>query len=81
MNSHIKTPTIEIDGHQWIQRAGQACGDYETLTSYLGKASTESTVNFVARHNLTRLKHGKKTIVPKAEIDAATGAIEKGGTG
>jgi hypothetical protein len=80
MNSRIKTPTIEIDGHQWIQRAGQPCGDYETLTSYLGRASTESTVNFVARHNLTRLKHGKKTIVPKAEIDAATGATSQGRT-
>jgi hypothetical protein len=80
MNTRIKTPTIEIDGHQWIQRAGQACGDYETLTSYLGKASTESTVNFVARHNLTRLKHGKKTIVPKAEIDAATGATSQART-
>ena len=74
MNTSIKTPTIEIDGHQWIQRAGQPCGDYATLTSYLGKASIESTVNFVARHNLTKLKHGKKTIVPKAQIDAATGA-------
>jgi hypothetical protein len=80
MSTRIKTPTIEIDGHQWIQRAGQACGDYETLTSYLGKASTESTVNFVARHNLTRLKHGKLTIVPKAEIDAATGATSQART-
>ena len=74
MNSRIKTPTIEIDGQQWIQRAGQPHGTYETLTSYLGKASIESTVNFVARHNLTRLKHGKLTIVPKAQVDAATGA-------
>ena len=80
MKTRIKTPTIEIDGHQWIQRAGQPCGDYVTLTSYLGKASIESTVNFVARHNLTRLKHGKKTIVPKAEIDAATGAISQART-
>jgi hypothetical protein len=77
----INTPTIKIDGLPWIQRAGQPCGTYETITSYLGRASIQSTVNFVARHNLTRLKHGKFTIVPKAEIDAATGAIEKDGTG
>ena len=72
------TPTIEIDGHQWIQRAGEPCGTYETLTSYLGRASIESTVGFVARHGLTKLKHGKLTIVPKAEIDAATGATSQG---
>ncbi len=71
------TPTIEIDGHDWIQRAGEPCGTYETITSYLGRASIESTVGFVARHGLTKLKHGKLTIIPKAEIDAATGAISQ----
>jgi hypothetical protein len=81
MTSHIKTPTIEIDNHHWILRAGQPCGDYEKLTSYLGMASTESTVNFVARHNLKRIKHGKFTIVPKAQIDAATGATTQVCTG
>ena len=78
MNACTKTPTVEIDGHQWIQRAGKPCGTYETLRSYLGRASIESTVGFVARHNLTKLKHGKLTIVPKAEIDAATGATSQG---
>jgi hypothetical protein len=68
------TPTIEIDGHQWIVRAGVPCGTYETLTSYLGRASVQSTVAFVARHNLTKLKHGKYTIIPKPQIDTATGA-------
>jgi len=72
------TPTIEIDGHEWIQRAGKPCGTYETITSYLGRASIESTVGFVARHGLTKLKHGKLTIIPKAEIDAATGATSQG---
>ena len=80
MKSRLKTPTIEIDGHQWIRRAGQACGTYETLTSYLGMSSIESAVNFCARHNLTRLKHGKLTIVPKAQVDAATGAISQART-
>lgn len=74
----MKTPTIEIDGHQWIVRAGVPCGSYETLTSYLGRASKESTVAFVARHNLKRLKHGKYTIVPKPQIDAASGVTELG---
>ena len=74
----MKTPTIEIDGHQWIVRAGVPCGTYETLTSYLGRASKESTVAFVARHNLKRLKHGKYTIVPKSQIDAASGVTELG---
>jgi hypothetical protein len=68
------TPTIEIDGHQWIVRAGVPCGTYGTLTSYLGRASKASTVGFVARHNLTILKHGKLSIVPKPQIDDATGA-------
>ena len=74
------TPTIEIDGHQWIQRAGVPCGTYETLTSYLGRASIASTVGFVARHNLTILKHGKLSIVPKPQIDAASGATSEGRT-
>jgi hypothetical protein len=34
------TPTVEIDGHQWIQRAGEPCGTYETLTSYLAVCRT-----------------------------------------
>ena len=74
----MKTPTIEIDGHEWFERAGKPCGTYETLTSYLGRASINSTVGFVARHNLTKLKHGKLTIVPKGEVDAATGATANG---
>ena len=74
----MKTPTIEIDGHQWIVRAGVPYGTYQTLTSYLGRASKESTVAFVARHNLKRLKHGKYTIVPKPQIDVASGVTELG---
>jgi len=77
MRYAVMTPTIEIDGHQWIVRAGVPCGTYATLTSYLGRASKESTVGFVARHNLTKLKHGKLTIIPKPQIDAATGATSQ----
>ena len=80
MKSRLKAPTVEIDGYNWIQRAGRPCGTYETITAYLGKGSIESSVNFVARHNLTRLKHGKNTIVPKDEIDAATGATSQART-
>ena len=72
------SPTIEIDGYQWILRAGVPHGTYETLTEYLGRASKESTVGFVARHGLTKLKHGKLTIIPKPQIDAATGATSQG---
>ena len=71
------TPTIEIDGYPWIVRAGVPYGTYKTLKSYLGSASIESTVGFVARHNLKKLKHGKLTIIPKPQIDAATGAISQ----
>ena len=74
------TPTIEIDGHQWIVRNGIPCGTYKTITSYLGRASDGSTAAFVARHNLKKLKHGKYTIVPKPQIDAATGATSSGDT-
>ena len=77
MTSRITTPTVEVDGQNWIQRAGRLWGDYETLTSYGGRSSIESTVNFCARHNLTRVKHGKHTIVPKDDFDAATGAVSK----
>lgn len=68
----IKTPTIEIDGHHWYQREGQPFGDYDTLTSYLGRKSKASIAGFVSRHNLDVLKHGRLSIVSKAQIDAAS---------
>jgi len=77
MTTSINTPTVEIDGHHWIMRAGRPCGTYETVTSYLGRSSIDSTINFAARHNLTKLKHGKFTIIPKDQIDRVTGAIPK----
>ena len=81
MNTQIfKTPTVEIDGHPWIMRNGVPCGTYEVVMSYLGRASTESAVGFVAKHNITKLKHGKFTIVPKPQIDAASGANSLGQT-
>lgn len=70
----MNTPTIQLDGHEWIQRAGKLWGTYRTVKSYLGFCSTGSAIAFAARHNLKRLKHGKLTIVSKDQIDSITGA-------
>jgi hypothetical protein len=70
----MSTPTVELDGQQWIQRAGRLWGTYKTTQSYLGFCSTGSVIAFASRHNLKRLKHGKLTIVSKDQIDAITGA-------
>ena len=72
------TPTIEIDGYQWFLRAGEPYGTYATLTAYLGRASVASTVGFVARHKIKKLKHGKHTIVSKPQVDSVTGATSPG---
>jgi len=70
-------PTIEIDGYPWFLRAGEPFGTYETVTAYLGRRSVASSVAFVAKHNIKKLKHGKQTIVSKPQIDAATGATSR----
>lgn len=71
------TPTIEIDGHQWIQRGGEPWGEYETLRSYGGFKSVASVASFVSRHNLNRIKHGKKSLCSKNQFDSVTGAVSR----
>jgi hypothetical protein len=73
----MKTPTVKIDGHQWYQRAGKLWGNYKTVASYIGYKSPQAVANFALRHNLTRIKHGKQTIVLKDQVDEKSGAISK----
>jgi len=73
----VTTPTVERDGHFWIQRAGFLWGNYETVSSYIGYSTSQSIANFALRHNLTRIKHGRTTLLRKDEVDATTGAIPK----
>ncbi len=73
----MNTPTIELEGHQWIQRAGRLWGTYQTYASYLGRKSPNSVACFAVRHNLTRIKHGKHTLLSKDQVDSTTGAILK----
>lgn len=70
----MNTPTVHLDGQEWIQRAGTLWGTYHTVKSYLGFCSTGSAIAFAARHNLKRLKHGKYTILSKDQIDSVSGA-------
>ena len=74
----MTTPTVELDGHQWIQRAGQLWGTYRTISSYIGYKKPEAVANFALRHNLTRIKHGKQTLLRKDQVDLTTGANSLG---
>ena len=74
----MATPTVELDGHQWIQRAGFLWGTYQTVSSYIGYKKPEAVANFALRHNLTRIKHGKKTLLRKDQVDLTTGANSLG---
>ena len=65
---------VVADGHEWIQRAGQLWGTYETCAAYLGICRASLT-NYVWRHNLRTIRHGRKALINKLELDRASGAI------
>lgn len=67
------------DGLMWFSRAGQLWGDYKTAAEYIG-CMPSSFPCYVWRHNLKTIKHGRKSLVSKQELDEKTGAL-MGATG
>ena len=73
----MTTPTVELDGHQWIQRAGFLWGTYQTISSYIGYKEPQAVANFALRNNLTRIKHGRESCLRKDQVDKTTGAVSQ----
>lgn len=65
---------VIADGHEWIQRAGRLWGTYETCAEYLGMGQS-SLANYVWRHNLKSIRHGRKALLNKTDLDRASGAL------
>lgn len=66
---------VEADGLQWIKRAGQLWGTYRTCAEYTGIAQS-SFAAYVWRHNLKSIKHGRRSLVSKEELDRKSGAAQ-----
>ena len=65
---------VTEDGFDWIQRAGQLWGDYRTCAEYVGMKSDSFAV-YRYKHNLKTIKHGRKSMVRKSDLDQSTGAV------
>ena len=72
----MASKTIAEDGYEWIQRAGQLWGDYQTSASYIGM-KPDSFAVYRYKHNLRTIKHGRKSMVRKSDLDRATGAQQQ----
>ena len=65
---------VQQDGLMWIKRAGRLWGTYKVCSEYMG-LSPGSFATFVWRHNLVSIKHGRRSLVAKDELDRRSGAM------
>jgi hypothetical protein len=61
------------DGLPWFQKGGKLWGTYHVCAEYMGIASN-SFASYVWRHNLRSIKHGRRSLVSKDELDRKSGA-------
>lgn len=66
---------VMVDGMPCIRRAGRIWMSDMTAAEYLGK-SVSSYRNWVCVNRLTRIRHGRRALSPKEEIDLVSGSIE-----
>ena len=66
-------PTVNVDGFDWIQRAGDLWGSYDVCAAYVG-CSRKSFSNYVFRHEIRTITHGPIKIVNKTDLDRKSGA-------
>ena len=64
------------DGLPWFQRGGRLWGTYRVGAEYMGIAPN-SFATFVWRHNLKSIKHGRRSLVAKDELDEKSGVVRK----
>ena len=67
---------VEEDGLMWIKRAGRLWGTYKTCAEYMG-LNPGSFATFVWRHNLNSIKHGRRSLVSKEELNRKSGALSQ----
>jgi hypothetical protein len=68
---------IYLDGLPWIKRGGRLWGDYSTCSEYIGCAPSSFPV-WVWRHGVTTIKHGRKSLALKSDLDQKSGAVMQG---
>lgn len=73
MKKRIPRNVLYLDGLPWIKRAGRLWGEYETCAEYIG-CSPNSFPVYVWRHNIRTIKHGRKSLALKADLDRISGA-------
>jgi len=64
---------VKEDGLPWIKRGGRLWGTYKTCAEYIG-LNPSSFATYVWRHNLKPIKHGRRSLVSKEELDEKSGA-------
>ena len=70
----IARNVARVDGLPWVLRGGQLWGDYDVCSEYTGIARSSFPV-FVWRHSIKTIKHGRKTLASKDDIDRKTGVV------
>jgi hypothetical protein len=65
---------IQQDGFPWIPRAGGLWADYKTGAQYQGIQNEAAFRNYVCRHELRTIRHGRRKLVNKADLDRLSGA-------
>lgn len=65
---------VVADGFEWISRAGRLWGNYQTCAEYIGMTEGH-TRNIVSQHHVPTIRHGRKALVSKDDLDQATGAM------
>lgn len=69
-----KKKFVVEDGFEWIPRAGQLWGTYDTCAEYCG-GSRSTFPNYVFRHGIRTIKHGRFTLANKHDLDRKSGAL------
>ena len=70
---HRPRNLVQQDGLPWIKRGGRLWGTYKVCAEYMG-LSPGSFATYVWRHNLKSIRHGRRSLVSKEELDQKSGA-------
>ena len=70
--------TIEKDGYFWISKGQKLWADYPTASSYQGIDNEAAFRNYVCRHELKTIRHGRRKLVCKADLDRLSGVSDGG---
>ena len=67
---------IEKDGVLWIPKGGNLWTDYPTGSIYQGIENEAAFRNYVCRHELRTIRHGRRKLVCKADLDRLSGVSD-----